>query len=253
MDWLQALSSAQQAGELFSCGEAPLAGDGRVVALAPHPDDPDAAAVALRQLARGGWDLSWVIVTPGCSGVQDAFAGASPARKAAVREAEQAESARRFGLPTEQLHFLRLAEDADGELVETAHNHARFNAALRELAPALVLLPSGEDSNPTHRAVCAWFKAWAREWPYPLTAWYNEDPKSLAFVPDLQIVFGEETARWKASLLECHRSQSARNQATRGHTFAERILAVNRAGGGLADGRYAERFRVEFFCEGVRF
>ena len=65
-----------------------------------------------------------------------------------------------------------------------------------------------------------------------MTALYNEDPKSLAFSPDLQVIFGEETARWKAALLECHRSQSARNQATRGTTFAARILAMNRAGSG---------------------
>jgi len=47
------------------------------------------------------------------------------------------------------------------------------------------------------------------------------------------------TAR-KASLLECHRSQSARNQSTRGITFAERILGMNRR----ADGLYSERFEA---------
>ena len=34
------------------------------------------------------------------------------------------------------------------------------------------------------------------------------------------------------------------NQATRGHTFAERILAMNRAVPGIAPGHYAERFQV---------
>ena len=68
----------------------------------------------------------------------------------------------------------------------------------------------------------------------------NEDPKTQDFHPNVEVVFGEEEARWKASLLECHRSQSARNQATRGITFAERILGINRR----ADGTYSERFEA---------
>ena len=80
-DWLTLLSSAQQAGRVLSLPEQPLAGTGRVLALAPHPDDPDAVAVTLRMLARGGWEVSWAIVTSGWSGVQDAFAGSSHAAK----------------------------------------------------------------------------------------------------------------------------------------------------------------------------
>jgi len=223
-----------------------LAGAGRVLALAPHPDDPDAVAVTLRMLTRGGWQVSWAIVTSGWSGVQDVFTGASPARKAEVREIEQAASARLFGLSDARLHFLRLFENTEGELAETEENHERFNASLRQFAPDLVLLPGGADSNSTHRLVYAWFRAWAAKWPHTVAALYNEDPKSLAFSPDLQVIFAEETARWKASLLECHRSQSMRNQATRGITFAERILAVNCACAGLTEGMYAERFQVEF-------
>jgi hypothetical protein len=67
----------------------------------------------------------------------------------------------------------------------------------------------------------------------------NEDPKTQKIQPDLQVIFGEATAAWKAALLECHRSQSVRNQAVRGITFAERILAVNRCANG-----YAERFQL---------
>jgi hypothetical protein len=68
----------------------------------------------------------------------------------------------------------------------------------------------------------------------------NEDPKSVDFRPDLSITFGEDTAVWKARMLECHRSQSTRNMTQRHITFAERILGTNRDGDG-----YAERFQVK--------
>ena len=81
---------------------------------------------------------------------------------------------------------------------------------------------------------------WADAQTRPIMALGNEDPKTQDFDPNVEVLFGEEGALWKASLLECHRSQSARNQATRGITFAERILRVNRR----ADGTYAERFEA---------
>jgi hypothetical protein len=137
-----------------------------------------------------------------------------------------------------------LAENAEGNLAETETNRERFNAYLTAIAPDLVQLPHLEDSHPTHRLVYRWFAAWAQSCGRPIHALGNADPKTLAFRPDLVITFGAETAAWKAELLECHRSQSTRNQAVRGITFAERILAVNRAMPGLPAGRYAERFQI---------
>ena len=64
---------------------------------------------------------------------------------------------------------------------------------------------------------------------------------------DLQLTFGETTAAWKGAQLECHVSQSVRNQRTRHMTFADRILRVNAAVPGLPPGTYAERFQAEFF------
>ena len=111
----------------------------------------------------------------------------------------------------------------------------------------MVVLPSRADTNPTHALNYAWCADWAAAWGRPVLALGNEDPKTTAFTPDLQLTFGETTAAWKGAQLECHVSQSVRNQRTRHMTFADRILRVNAAVPGLPPGTYAERFQAEFF------
>ena len=201
--------------------------------------------MTLRLLATNGWQLQWVVVTSGWSGVRDDFVGPDRAAKAAARNKEQQAAARLFGLPDGRLAFLELAETEQGDLAPTPPNRARFFACLSNTAPDLVLLPWRHDSNASHRLVYQWFAEWAADWPRPLVALGNEDPKTQEFRAHLRVIFDEKSARWKESLLECHRSQSARNLAARGHTFAARILAVNRAVPGIPHGHYAERFRVE--------
>ncbi len=238
--WIKALRDAQANGPCLTLPEAPLPGHGTALALAPHPDDPDAVAVTLRLLQQGGWALHWLVVSTGWSGVPDDLVGPDRGAKARLREAEERTAAARFGLPDDRLVFLRLAENDAGELDPGTANRNRLLAALDALAPGLVLLPHGADSNPDHRLVFAWFAAWQSSTSHSPLGLGNEDPKTQAFAPSLVVEFGEETAAWKARLLECHCSQSLRNQRSRGHTFAERILAVNRRG--LPAGRYAERF-----------
>ena len=220
-----------------------LAGGGRALALAPHPDDPDAVAICLRLLAQCGWELHWHIVTSGWSGVLDDFVGKDRVAKGRIREEEQSESARRFGLPEDHLRFLRLTEDSAGELAETKDNRRCFTHALNECQPQLVMLPSPQDSNPTHRLVAHWFADWAGQYSTPCVAWYNEDPKTSGMRVDLLLPFDETLAAWKADLCDCHHSQTARNMVTRGQRLSDRILAVNRAAG--SNGGYAERFQIE--------
>ena len=246
MDWLKQLIM----GDRVIWMEKPLTGSGRALALAPHPDDPDAIAVTLRLLSLGGWDLTWVILTEAWSGVQDDFVGPSQAKKSQAREAEQRASAQLFGLPESRLHFLRLAEDMRGNLDSTEINRQCFFEFLTQMRPDLVLLPCREDTNPSHRLTYAWFSEWAKNAKHLVVALGNEDPKTVQFQSRFEVHFGMETANWKATLLECHRSQSVRNLATRQMTFAERILRVNRAVPGLAQGMHAERFQLEVWQPG---
>ena len=62
-------------------------GRGIALALAPHPDDPDAIAVTLRLLADRGWEMHWAVVTSGWSGVSDDFCGPYRRMKAEARMA----------------------------------------------------------------------------------------------------------------------------------------------------------------------
>lgn len=241
-DWLEQLIDAHAAKRCLTLHDAPLSGEGTALALAPHPDDPDAVAVMLRLLQQGGWAVHWVVLNSGFSGVPDDLVGADRGAKANLRELEERLASELFGLPDGHLSFLRMTENDAGEMEDGEENHRRFNNVLETVSPDLVLLPHGEDSNPDHRLVFSWFSKWMRAWPLPVIALCNEDPKTQNFLPSLKVRFGKEAATWKGAMLECHRSQSLRNQRTRGYTFADRILSVNHRD--LPDGIYEERFQV---------
>jgi hypothetical protein len=55
MKWLDRLIM----GQTMIWREDPLPGPGQALALAPHPDDPEAIAVTLRLLALGGWTANF--------------------------------------------------------------------------------------------------------------------------------------------------------------------------------------------------
>lgn len=245
MNWLDRLAS----GTPLVWPEQPLPGSGRALALAPHPDDPEAVAVTLHLLAQGGWEVSFAVLTSAWSGVQDSFVGPSREAKGRVREQEARAAAALFGLPEERLTFLRLRENDAGEVVPDEGNRGGLFAFLDRVSPDLVLLPWRDDTNRTHQRTYQWLAEWAPGAGHRVIALGIRDPKTTGFRADLRVTFGEEAAAWKAALLECHSSQSARNMATRGYTLADRILAVNRAEPGEV-GPYVERFRVE--CWGGR-
>ena len=176
--------------------KAMLTGGGRALVLAPHPDDPEAVAVTLRLLVECGWQQHWYIVTSASSGVLDSFVGNDKSTKAAAREVEQRNAAAHFGLPTENLLFLHLAEDTKGELDDTVENKHLLHEALDNYQPQLVILPIA-DTNPTHRLVAEWFMAWTNSQHRHIVAFFNEDPKTESMRIDIIVPFDEGLADWK--------------------------------------------------------
>jgi len=219
-----------------------------VAVLAPHPDDFDAAGVTLRLFQRNGNRISLAVLTSGAGGVEDGFCS-PPARaeKARVRESEQRASCRFFGLPPEELAFLRLAEDEAGELADSRENDRAIRRYLLDRDPHLVFLPHGNDTNRDHRLVWALSRRSAAGSGLGVTAFLIRDPKTVAMRVDAYTAFGDEEAGWKARLLRFHQSQQQRNLNTRKKGFDDRILGVNsQAAKELGiPAPYAEAFEVE--------
>ncbi len=220
----------------------------RILVLAPHPDDFDAIGVTLRHLLGNGNRIELAVLTSGANGVEDGFAGAiTRDAKRALRESEQRASCRFFGLPDEQLTFLRLEEDGAGHLADSPGNLARVKALLAGGRPDLVFLPHGHDPNQAHRLTADLLRRSARDTGLATLACQCRDPKTIAMRADLIAAFDAEAAAWKGELLRHHRSQQERNLKLRGHGIDARILDLNRDSAsalGLAAG-YAEVFELE--------
>ena len=221
----------------------------RLFVLAPHPDDFDAIGITLRFFHRNGNPIHLAVVSGSASGVLDEFCSPPDnATKAVLREQEQRDSLRFFGLGEECAAFLRLKEDGTGAPFDDAENEAAIRHELLAYQPQIVFLPHGADSNVGHRRVYAMFLRAVQSLDEPCAAFLIRDPKTLNFRADLYMPFDEEAARWKRQLLLYHRSQEHRNRRQRGHGFDNRILEVNRqiAKELPCGALFAEVFQVEF-------
>lgn len=220
----------------------------RIVVLGPHPDDFDAIGVSMRFLMENGNRIDVGVVTSGASGVEDGYGGAFTAGdKGRLREDEQRRSFRFFGLPDNQLTFLRLVEDKNGDPVDDAANQDRIRSYVMSKRPDLVFLPHWNDTNVGHQRTYAFFHRIAQGEKWSGVACLIRDPKTITMRNDLYAVFDGKTATWKGELLRFHQSQHQRNLNTRGHGFDERILLVNRCTAEtLGQGaEYAEAFEIE--------
>lgn len=222
----------------------------RLLVLAPHPDDFDAIGGTMRFFQSNGNPLYVSVATPGARGVEDLHCS-PPTRKekAKLREAEQRESCRFFGLPETHLSFLHLKEDQAGDVLDNVANIDRVRQLLLSKRPALVFLPHGHDTNLGHQRVYTMFRQVAQALDYPLVAFLNQDPKTIQMRCDVYLGFDEEMAIWKGKLLRFHRSQQQRNLNQRGYGFDERILRMNRESAEACSigAPYAEVFELEFF------
>ncbi len=218
-----------------------------VLVLAPHPDDFDAIGVTMKRLRDQGNPIFVAVISSGHSGVEDAFCSPStPGEKTRVRQEEQRASCRFFNLPPAHLTFLTLDEDEKSHPLDTPANVETVRAHFRRIAPDLVFLPHGNDTNATHQLTYTFFQCIASEAQQALTAFFIRDPKTIDMQNDVLTCFEEDEAAWKGQLLRCHQSQHARNLNTRQHGFDERILRVNRQIAALAPPgvMYAEAFEL---------
>jgi LmbE family N-acetylglucosaminyl deacetylase len=245
---LNAVCSGNNPAAIDSIGLSPAL---RVLVLAPHPDDFDAIAITLRSLQQQGNKIHLAVLSGGSKGVQDSYAKPAPGwrQKAQLREQEQLNSCACFGLPPSRISFLRLPEAADGELAHDTSNQAQVCKQLNETSPDILFLPSGNDRNTGHQRSCNMARRAVRDLGKPLLALYNRDAKTLSFRTDLYAGFDQNQANWKRTLLRFHDTQQARNIATRGDGFDDRILSFNHQLAhelGLGE-PYAEAFQVELF------
>lgn len=238
---------------------------GRILVLGPHPDDPESVAITCRLLMQSGCDIWYAIASMSPSGVEDKYAQrrqnsdsiSLQDKKIEIRRREETRSAEMFGLRPDRLAFLCIEED---EKVNSRKNRTGIKDHLESVAPDIVIMPIGKDTNQMHAWVYQVFRKCARDLTLkmgkPILALYNEDPKTMEIRRDLFVLFGEEGADWKGALLRIHDSQQKRNIHNRGMGLDERILRVNRLScrrlseistSAVLSGKYAEVFELELF------
>ncbi len=221
----------------------------KLLVLAPHPDDFDAIGVTLKFLFSNGNPLEVAVAYTG-SGVEDCYRpGLTLETMAQLREHEQRNSLRFFGLPENCLTFLRLENDASDQLVESEHNLGILESIIVQKAPDIIFLPHGNDTNSAHRAMYAMVRQISLRAHRPIALMLIRDPKNISMRTDLYCPFGEEEATWKAELLRFHDSQHQRNLNSRGYGFDKRILNFNhQSAQELALTQpYAEIFEIETY------
>lgn len=229
--------------------EQPIDTSSKLLVLAPHPDDFDAIGATLKFLFSNGNPLEVAVAYTG-SGVEDAYRpGLTLEIMTHLRELEQRNSLRFFGLPEGCLTFLRLENDGTDQMIESEHNLRLLESIVSQKAPDIIFLPHGNDTNSAHRAMYTMVRQIALRAHHPIALMLIRDPKNISMRTDLYFPFGEEEAAWKAELLRFHDTQQQRNINSRGYGFDKRILDSNRQNAkelGLPQ-PFAEIFEIETY------
>jgi LmbE family N-acetylglucosaminyl deacetylase len=201
----------------------------KIAVMAPHPDDFDAIGVTLKRIARAGALINLAVLTGGASGVEDSFGSFTcDADKARLRESEQLDSCRLFGLQEQTVTFLRLQEDAEGTPLDCSDNYKIIFDYLSQLVPDIIFMPHNNDTNAGHQVCFKLVKNVIDKLALKVPLMLNMDPKTVEMQPDYYSGFDNGEADWKGALLRCHKSQHQRNLNTRQHGFDFRILEFNR-------------------------
>ena len=220
-----------------------------LLVMAPHPDDFDAIGETLKYMQNTGHDIHVVVAETG-SGIDDAYMdGLSLLKKRAKRNEEQRESARFFGLPDANLHFLALENEDDDQIADSEQNRFELAKWVKKIKPDILFLPHGNDTNRAHRAMYLMARQIASSVKWSIAMMLNQDAKTVSINPWFYYAFGEKEAKWKAQLLRFHDSQQGRNLKLRGYGFDKRVLRLNNI---IAkelgiDKPYASAFEVEIY------
>lgn len=193
-------------------------GDGRVMVVVAHPDDPEfLAGGTVARLAKEGRAISYVIVTNGNKGSSDR--GVRSEQLALVRAEEQRRAARVLGV--ERVEFLGYE---DGELEDTRDLRRDITREIRRWRPDLIITlnprrtydnPPGwhRDHRITGRAVLDCVYPLARDhlsFPELLP---EHEPHSVREVYAIQweqpglVVDITQTMELKLEAIRCHASQ----------------------------------------------
>lgn len=241
-------------GRPLALGDLRLPQIARVAVTAPHPDDFDAIAVALRWFHKRGHRVELAVLTRGTSGVDDGYAGTTTVNeKTQLREQEQRASCALFGLDPAALRFLRLTNDEEGRLSLGEPNRSALSEFLSAVTPDIIFLPHGKDSNIAHQRTYQLVTDLIRTERRSVLLCLNEDPKTLEIRRDLVVAFDEPGAEWKGELLRTHASQQARNLRTRGNGVDARVLDANKAAAAQVGAAqpYAECFELALYRDGL--
>lgn len=207
----------------------PLKSGARVHFLASRPADFDVVAVTMRHYLWSGAELRLDVLTSGHRDVADGFDGAATRlQKERIREAEQIESCKLFGLPRAALKFRNLSVDRHGNLMLVEKNVRVVEACLRSFSSDIVIIPHPSNLSVDRGVVYQLTEAAARAVGTKLTVMLANAPRTVAVRPDVFTPFSEQDAIWKGALLVSHRSQHLHSMHTWGCGFDTRILVPNR-------------------------
>jgi LmbE family N-acetylglucosaminyl deacetylase len=181
---------------------------GRVVVVAPHPDDEVlGAGGTLAVWATAGSEVTVVAVTDG-EGSHPGSPTLTPAQLAARRAVEREHALAALGLGAPVVPRLGLP-DAGVRADDVAHG----------LAPLLragdtVLVPVTGDGHPDHDATAdggarAAAEAGAIRWRYPVWLWHWARPGAVSFDGARRLLLPDTAVRAKAAAIACFTTQIA--------------------------------------------
>ena len=191
-------------------------GAGRVLVLAPHPDDESLGCGGLiAEACYHGQPPLVVILTDGAGSHPNSRA-CPPARLRALREQEARDATLALGLPSENLVFLRHA-DAAAPITGPAFAHAAetLSSLIRQWDCTTVAVSWRHDPHCDHAAAAAIAAAacatsGARLLEYPVWGWTlpADQPLDTTTPSGFQLDISHHLARKRAAIM-AHRSQHA--------------------------------------------